>query len=111
MIKCHERGSNKDWEDSAEGILSWLDHQQSILEESQPSTKVPTQFPKDLLNTVFLDTDGHSELYVKRGSSAPGDTGRVVCICRGRRYATRSYSSYASNQSAIWKKLCQSYAL
>jgi hypothetical protein len=60
MIKFHEGRSDEDWEDSAEVILSWLNYHQSILEESQASTKVLPKFPEDLLNTAFLDTDRHS---------------------------------------------------
>jgi hypothetical protein len=41
LIRYHKRRSDKGWPDSADGILSWLDNHQSILEASQQGTKVP----------------------------------------------------------------------
>jgi hypothetical protein len=58
LIKFHERRIDKGWPDSADGILSWLDHHQSILEAAQQWTKVPVQF-KDQLNTAFHMQEDH----------------------------------------------------
>jgi hypothetical protein len=49
----------KGWQDSAEGILEWLDHHQSILESSQQGSKTPTPLPKDQLNIAFSPVDDH----------------------------------------------------
>jgi hypothetical protein len=59
IIKFHDRRSDKGWEDSAEGILAWLDHRQSILESSQQATKAQIVYPKDQLNTAFKTLEGH----------------------------------------------------
>jgi hypothetical protein len=56
----HDRRSDKGWQDSAEGILEWLDHHQSILESSQQGSKTPAPFPKDQLNIAFSTVDGHN---------------------------------------------------
>jgi hypothetical protein len=58
LICFHERRSDKGWPDSADGILSWLDHHQSILEAWQQGTKVPIQY-KDQLNTAFTTIMDH----------------------------------------------------
>jgi hypothetical protein len=58
LIKFHEQRSDKGWPDSADGILSWLDHHQSILEAAQQGTKVPVQF-KDQLNTAIHMQEDH----------------------------------------------------
>jgi hypothetical protein len=38
LLRFHDRRSDKGWPESADGILSWLDHQQSILESAQQAT-------------------------------------------------------------------------
>jgi hypothetical protein len=58
LIRFHERRSDKGWPVSADGILSWLDHHQSILEASQQGTKVPIQY-KEQLNTAFTTIADH----------------------------------------------------
>jgi hypothetical protein len=59
IIKCYDQRRDKGWEDSAEGILAWLDHQKSILESSQQATKTQIVYPKDKLNTAFTMLEGH----------------------------------------------------
>jgi hypothetical protein len=59
IMRFHDRRSDKGWPDSAEGILEWLDHHQSIWESSQQGSKTPTPFPKDQLNIAFSTVDGH----------------------------------------------------
>jgi hypothetical protein len=58
LIRFNETRSDKGWPDRADGILSWLDHHQSILEASQQGTKVPIQY-KDQLNTAFTTIADH----------------------------------------------------
>jgi hypothetical protein len=60
LLRFHDRRSDKGWPESADGILSWLDHQQSILESAQQATKTPTMFSKDQLNVAFTTTEGHN---------------------------------------------------
>jgi hypothetical protein len=58
-MKFHDQRSDKGWPDSADGLLAWLDHHQSILESSQQGTKISTAYPKDILNTAFTTLEGH----------------------------------------------------
>jgi hypothetical protein len=58
-MRFRDRRSDKGWPDSAEEILEWLDHHQSILESSQQGSKTPTPFPKDQLHIAFSTVDGH----------------------------------------------------
>jgi hypothetical protein len=60
LLRFHDRRSDKGWPESADGILSWLDHHQSILESAQQATKTPTMFSKDQLNVAFTTTEGHN---------------------------------------------------
>jgi hypothetical protein len=59
LMRFHDRRSDKGWPDSAEGILEWLDHHQSILESLQQASKTPTPFPKDQLNIAFTTVEDH----------------------------------------------------
>jgi hypothetical protein len=58
-MRFHDRRIDKGWPDSAEGIIKWLDHHQSILESLQQGSKTPTPFPKDQLNLAFSTVDDH----------------------------------------------------
>jgi hypothetical protein len=60
LMRFRDRRSDKGWPDSAEEILEWLDHHQSILESSQQGSKTPTPFPKDQLHIAFSTVDGHN---------------------------------------------------
>jgi hypothetical protein len=60
LLRFQDRRSDKGWPESADGILSWLDHHQSILESAQQATKTPTMFSKDQLNVAFMTTEGHN---------------------------------------------------
>jgi hypothetical protein len=44
LMHFHDRHSDKGWQDSAERILEWLNHHQSILDSLQYGSKTPAPF-------------------------------------------------------------------